>query len=90
MSAPTTYSIEEYADALLGGHSRLQVQWLMKRLRGEKAPTLPGYKVGHDWRATQADIEQAIELLRPKRVTVPVVPSGSSMSPTSRRRLGLA
>lgn len=85
----TTFSVEEYADALLGGHSRQQVEWLVKRLRGEKSPTLPGFKAGRKWRATAADIEKAIELLRPKRVSVPVVPAASSMSPTSRQRLGL-
>jgi hypothetical protein len=90
MTAPSTVSLEEYADALLGGHEPAQLQWLTKHLRGESKPVLPGFKVGRKWRATEADIETAIELLRPQRVQMPVVPSVSSMSKTSQRRLGLA
>ncbi|SDC26133.1 hypothetical protein SAMN04488581_0406 [Mycolicibacterium neoaurum] len=83
----TTFSVEEYADALLGGHSPQQVEWLVKRLRGEKSPTLPGFKAGRKWRATAADIEKAIELLRPPHQRLPELPRASSMTPTSRRRL---
>lgn len=89
-AVPATLSIEEYADALLGGHEPRQIQWLTKRLRGESKPALPGYKVGRDWRGTPADVAQAIELCRPQRVSLPVVPNASSMSKTSQRRLGLA
>lgn len=96
-TATTTYSIEGYAAALLGGGpdptdpigsvEPFKVQWLTKRLRGEAQPQLPGYKAGRRWRATQADVDAAIELLRPKRTTVPEVPTLSGMTRTSRRRM---
>jgi hypothetical protein len=95
MTTTTTYSIEEYAAALLGpgpdGTAATvepsKIQWLTKRLRGEAEPALPGYKVARRWRATQADVDAAIEMLRPKRVQIPEVPSFAGMTRTSRRRL---
>jgi hypothetical protein len=82
-----TYSLTEYAEALLGSSEPAQVQWLAKRLRGEAKPVLPGFKAGRRWRATEEDIAQAIDLLRPERVEFPQVPQASSMTRTSRRRL---
>jgi hypothetical protein len=90
-----TYSIEEYAAALMGpgpdGTAATvepsKVEWLRRRLSGEAKPVLPGFKVARQWRATDEDIDTAIKLLRPQRVSVPVVPSASSMTQTSRRRL---
>lgn len=95
MTAPTTYSALEYAAAVLGPGpdgtastvEPCKVQWLEKRLRGEAEPALPGFKAGRRWRATQADIETAIELLRPQRADMPRVPSLGGMTRTSRRRL---
>ncbi|MEW5810875.1 MAG: hypothetical protein AB1925_15635 [Actinomycetota bacterium] len=91
-----TLSLKEYAAALLGpgpdaddpvgSVEPFKVQWLTKRLRGEARPQLPGYKAGRRWRATEGDVEKAIELLRPARIGF-VAPSLSSLSPTSRRRL---
>lgn len=87
-----TFSVREYAAIVLGPGpgggaddvEPFKLQWLEKRLR---SGALPGYKVGRRWRATQEDIDTAIELLRPKRVPVPMVPTTSSMTRTSRRRL---
>ncbi|BBY88464.1 hypothetical protein [Mycolicibacterium tokaiense] len=92
-----TISLKEYAAALLGpgpdgtadSVKDHKIQWLTKRLRGEAKPHLPGNKAGRQWRATEDDVEKAIELLRPPSAGVPRVPSTSSMTPTSRRRLGL-
>lgn len=89
-----TISLKEYAAVLMGpgpdGTADTvedhKLQWLIKRLRGEAKPQLPGYKVARQWRATEADVEKAIELLRPPSTSVRV-PNMSSMSPTSRRRL---
>lgn len=79
-----TFSLDEYAQIVVGAAGPSQIEWLSLKLRrGE----LPGYKAGRKWRATQADIDKAIELLRPKRVAMPEVPSASSMTRTSRRRL---
>lgn len=82
-----TFSIEEYAQALLGSSDRAALEWMSDRLCGRKKPQLPGYKAGRRWRATQADIDAAIELLRPKAVELPTVPQTTSMTRTSQRRL---
>jgi hypothetical protein len=90
-----TFSIEEYAAAILGpgpdGTAATvepsKVEWLSKRLCGRAQPTLPGYKAGKRWRATQADIDEAIERLRPKRVDFPQVPQVGGMTRTTRRRI---
>lgn len=95
MTNTITFSLEEYAAALLGpgpdGTAKTiepsKIQWLTKRLRGQAQPALPGYKAGRRWRATQADLEDAIERLRPQRVDVPRVPQIGGMTRTSRRRL---
>ncbi|MGV7254593.1 trypsin-like peptidase domain-containing protein [Mycobacterium kansasii] len=70
-----TYSVKEYAALLRGpGPDRTpesvepyKVEWLQRRLRGAAEPALPGYKAGGKWRATQEDVDAAIELLRPRR-----------------------
>lgn len=92
-----TFSVQEYAAALLGAGpdpadpvgsiEPFKVQWLTKRLRGECRPQLPGYKAGRRWRATQADVDAAIEILRPQRTTVPDVPTMTGLTRTSRRRM---
>lgn len=91
-----TLSLKEYVAALLGPgpdpHDPIgsvepaKIQWLTKRLRGEAKPRLPGYKVARQWRATEADVAQAIELLRPRQ-PAPPLPDPSNLTPTSRRRL---
>jgi hypothetical protein len=83
----TTYSLEEYAQAVLGRSDRSALEWMKERLCGRKKPQLPGYKAGRRWRATQDDIPAAIELLRPKKVELPPVPQTTSMTRTSQRRL---
>jgi hypothetical protein len=92
-----TFSVEEYAAAVLGpgpdpddpvgSVEPHKIQWLTKRLRGAASPQLPGFKAANKWRATQADVDEAIELLRPKRVALPSVPRSSGMTRTSRRRM---
>lgn len=82
-----TFSVEEYADRVLGSHQPADIQWLVKRFRGESKPQLPAYKAGRRWRGTEEDIEAAIELLRPTHVGVPQVPSAEGLTRTSQRRL---
>jgi hypothetical protein len=95
MTSPRTFSVEEYAAALLGpgpdgtaaSVEPFKIQWLTKRLRGQAQPALPGYKAGRRWRATQADLDEAIDRLHPKQVEIPNVPQIGGMTRTSRRRL---
>lgn len=78
----------EYAQALRGAASPGDIEWLHRHLRGDSQPKLPGFKVGRKWRATEEMVEQAIELLTEATgSTLPAVPSASSMTRTSRRRL---
>lgn len=80
----TTYSLDEYAHILRGSAEPHDVQWLVLRLRrGE----LPGYKAGRKWRATQADVDAAIESLRPQPVGIPQVPAMTGLTRTSARRM---
>lgn len=93
----TTYSLAEYAATILGPGPDVddpigsvephKLRWLAERLRGERKPALPGFKASRQWRATQAQVDEAIEILTPKRITVPQVPQLSGMTRTSRRRL---
>ncbi|MGR6978390.1 helix-turn-helix domain-containing protein [Mycobacteroides abscessus] len=77
----TTYSDEEAAE-LIG----CSVRWLVEQLR---AGRIPGYKPGRSWRMTQADVEAAIETLRPtKRLSD--APLALGLTKTSRRRLARA
>ena len=84
----STHSLDESAGIILGADEDGnplpgKTDWLVRRLRrGE----LPGYKAGRQWRMTDADIQAAIELLRPKSM-LPEVPSASGLTATSRRRL---
>lgn len=94
-----TCSVKEYAAAVLGpgpdpadpigSVEPHKVQWLTKRLKGHAKPQLPGYKAGRQWRATEDDVAAAIELLRPRQSAPSAldIPSMSSLTPTSRRRL---
>lgn len=103
VSVSKTYSLDEYAAIVRGASSPSNCEWLARRLRSGQ---LPGYKAGRYWRATQADIDEAIELLRPTRRSSAAapdqsavdnegpryyqgmrVPSFSSLTPTSRRKL---
>ena len=75
-----TYSLEEAAALICG--SEAKAEWLAIRLRrGE----IPGYKAGRCWRMTQADVDKAIETLRPR--VVPSVPQMGGLTRTSARRL---
>lgn len=82
-----TISDHAYAIALRGSAEPADIKWLHRHLRGESQPQLPGIKVGGKWRATEEMVDEAIELLTPKRTVVPQVPAASSMTRTSRRRL---
>lgn len=94
MNTSRTYSVKEYAAILLGPGADgtadtvepSKIRWLEKRLRGAAEPVLPGYKPGKKWRATQEDVDAAIELLRPQRDNpMPPIPDVYSMTCTSRR-----
>lgn len=79
-----TFSIAEAAKIITGSDAPAKVKWLTVRLRrGE----LPAYKSGRLWRLTAADVEAAIEILRPKRVHIPAVPTMTGLTRTSARRL---
>jgi hypothetical protein len=87
-----TYSLREYAAVLLGpgpdGTANTvepsKCAWLVRRLRDGR---LPGYKASNQWRATEADIDIAIERLRPKAATIPDIPDMSGLSARSAKRL---
>lgn len=90
---PSTYSDEEAVLFICGPPAnRSRIEWLHRHLRGDDQPQLPGFKVGRKWRMTENDISEAIELLRPRRterVSAAVdIPHLSSLTRTSRRRLG--
>ena len=85
----TSHSIEQAAEIICGDSGPAAVMWVSRRLcRGQ----FTGYKAGRKWRMTDADIEAAIESLRPNRVerihAVPDnAPAFSSMTSRSRRKL---
>lgn len=81
-----TYSLAEVAQILCGSDSRADQYWVAQRLRGSAHPHLYGYKAQRRWRMTQADLDTAIELLRP-RPPVPAVPAMTSLTSRSARRL---
>ena len=84
-----TYSDAEAAQIIRGSAARSDIEWLHRHLRGESEPQLPGFKVGRKWRMTEGDIAEAIELLRPRRVSTAGDSSmQTSLTRTSRRRLG--
>lgn len=85
-AAVRTYSLPEIAEILCGAAGRANEYWVSQRLRGAARPQLPGFKVQRRWRMTQADLDAAIELLRP-RPSVPAVPAMTSLTARSARRL---
>ncbi len=78
-----TFSVPEIAAALCGQDTTTSRRWVSDHLRGYAEPTLPGFKAQGRWRMTQADLEQSIELLRPKRDE----PTFTSMTNRSRKRV---
>jgi excisionase family DNA binding protein len=78
----TTYTTAEVADKL-GCAER----WLQDQLR---AGRFRGRKIGRNWRMTDSDVQFALDVCANKVVTVvaDVAPAFSSLSKTSRRRLG--
>lgn len=89
-STEQTYSLEEAAQIICGTADPAARQWLTQRLRGNAQPALTGYRAQRRWRMTQADIDAAIEALRPAHAHLPAVPALTSMTAGSRRRLGVA
>lgn len=87
MTVKPSISDAEYAHILRGSSTPSDIEWLHRHLRGDSEPKLPGFKVGRKWRATEEQAEQAIELLTAATGSLPAIPSGSSMTRTSRRRL---
>ncbi|NKR96206.1 excisionase family DNA-binding protein [Rhodococcus hoagii] len=76
MTEQLTYTVAEAA-AKLG----VTEAWYVRQLRDRK---LPGHKLGRQWRLTDDDIAQALEL-----TAVPATPrhvSPTGMTPTSQRR----
>lgn len=98
-TAVHTHSLEDAARQIVGAGPDGQplpgaVFWVQERLRrGE----FTGYKAARRWRMTDADIQNAIESLRPRRVedrtprpaTDIDRPLLTSMTRTSRRRLAV-
>ena len=64
-----TYSLTEVAAMVLPAEWKDPELWLKRRLRRHE---IGGYKVGHIWRMTQADVDNLIEHYHtsPARVTV--------------------
>jgi len=85
-SVSVTFSLEEAAAILCGAAGPSEQRWVLERLRGNRYPTLPGYRVQKRWRMTQADIDASIELLRPNVVRIPTL---SSLTTRSARRLAV-
>ncbi|NKS77965.1 excisionase family DNA-binding protein [Rhodococcus hoagii] len=77
MSEQLTYTVAEAA-AKLG----VTEAWYARQLR---ASTLPGHKLGRQWRLTDDDIAQALELTAVPATLRLRDPAG--LTPTSRRRL---
>jgi hypothetical protein len=88
-SAPTrTYSLSEIALILCGDNGTAEQYWVAQRLRGNAQPHLPGFKVQRRWRMTEADLDAAIEALRPRRNELRI-PAMTSMTARSQRRLAV-
>ena len=83
-----TYSLAEVALILCGDNGPTEQRWVADRLRGYKNPALPGLKVQRKWRMTEADLDAAIELLRPRPNEVRI-PAMTSMTARSQRRLAV-
>jgi excisionase family DNA binding protein len=73
---PLTFSVAE-------GAQRLGVKeaWYLIQLRARK---LPGHKIGRQWRLTESDLTQALEITAVAAVMPIVDPAGAT--PTTRRR----
>lgn len=84
-----TYSLEEAALIICGTTDSASLHWLAQRLRGNAQPALTGYKVARRWRMTQADLDAAINQLRPRRTTI-CIPAMTSMTARSQRRLAVS
>ena len=97
MSAPTdrhpgattrTYSLPEIALILCGSNGAAEQYWVAQRLRGNAQPHISGFKVQRKWRMTEADVDAAIEALRPRRNELHI-PAMTSMTSRSQRRLAV-
>lgn len=53
--------------------------WYLRQLRARK---LPGHKIGRQWRLTESDLTQALEITAVAAVVAPV----DIATPTTRRR----
>lgn len=82
-----TYSLEEAADIICGGHTPAALYWLSQRLRGNAKPALVGYKSQGRWRMTGEQVADALTVLAPKRTDVPDVPLPSGLMSRSKRKL---
>ena len=83
-----TYSLSEIALILCGANGTAEQYWVAQRLRGNAKPHLPGFKVQRKWRMTEADLDAAIEALRPRRNELHI-PAMTSMTSRSQRRLAV-
>lgn len=57
MNARSSYSLEQVAEDYLPSEWKRPVLWLQRRLR---RGDFSGYKVGHQWRMTQADVDDML------------------------------
>lgn len=83
-----TYSLPEVAAQVLPSEWKTPVLWLQRRLRRKE---IRGYKVGHDWRMTEADVADLVERYRN---TAPAAPEATEpavrtlpLTPRSARTL---
>ncbi|MFC9788729.1 helix-turn-helix domain-containing protein [Rhodococcus sp. NPDC127528] len=56
--------------------------WYLRQLRARK---LPGHKIGRQWRLTEGDLREALELTAVPAVAASADPAG--LTPTTRRRI---
>jgi len=77
-----TFSLEEVAAQVLPAEWKDPVGWLQRHLRrGE----ISGYKLGHTWRMTEADVEALIDRHRNRPGAPAAPPRPLSFTRTSSR-----
>lgn len=78
-----TYAAAEVARQLAGESLKNPEIWILRQIR---AGRIPAFKVGREWRMTDADVQAAIDSLRsPKPRALAVVGKPSARSMRRRR-----
>lgn len=82
-----THSLADAANIICGDDTPASLHWLAMRLRHRSHPFLDGYKSRGRWRMTDEQVTAALDILTPKHVDIPDIPSTGGMMRRSRRRL---